>query len=496
MPIVTNALRALAATLALSIAAPLAAWEDHDQLTALALADEAWASRTVAAETLEAFLEAEKAGLAELLAATELRARKELDFYRPLPDGLALRGGESGSELRAAFLRSIRVNPKIPLALFVQVPAYATHTRPDLPLSAVDLYESRIPNGPFEALGIGEKVALREVIAAASDEPDYGMDIGLYAENGTEAGKVYGFGRQPFGNPALTYGSQAPFHMAFAREDPLIKAFAPFTRESLLAYRVMVYEALARYALGKNHPYWGWRFAGWAIHYIEDLSQPYHASLLPGLGTFRILALNVFGSAKDKQDALVFLSNRHIVIEDYLYGAMAAFEGPGSPGAAASPVYDALRGSGSYAGPRMPEWRDAYEYDVIARRAYERGGALDGMLAVSFPKKYVSDPSYDYGARNFGATREYDPFARLRADDSSAARKLESLSAELFADLGGSVRSFAAFVRGGVATVPPRKPAFDFRGPLYALVAALVVAALAISAIALSRLKRRKGEKR
>ena len=43
---------------AFSAPSSLSAWEDHDQLTALALADEAFASATVTAEPLEVFLEA------------------------------------------------------------------------------------------------------------------------------------------------------------------------------------------------------------------------------------------------------------------------------------------------------------------------------------------------------------------------------------------------------------------------------------------------------
>ena len=157
----------------------LHAWEDHDHLTALALADEAFASGTVPAESLEVFLAAEKAGLAPLLATLEVRAQKELSNYLPLPANLAFSGSDSGPELRAAFLRALRVNPNMPLPLFVQTSAWDAKTRPPLPLAAVDLYQSRIPKPPFEKLAAGEKVTIREVLSTASDEPDYGMDIGL-----------------------------------------------------------------------------------------------------------------------------------------------------------------------------------------------------------------------------------------------------------------------------------------------------------------------------
>lgn len=65
------------------------------------------------------------------------------------------------------------------------------------------------------------------MIASANDEPDFGMDIGLFADNGTDFGQRYGFGQQPFGNPNLDYGSQAPFHMGFYHLDWLTRTAQP-----------------------------------------------------------------------------------------------------------------------------------------------------------------------------------------------------------------------------------------------------------------------------
>ena len=399
---------------------PLSAWEDHDQRTALALADEAFASATVTAEPLEVFLEAEKEGLATLFATVETRANKELSYYLPLPASLAFSGTGNGPDLRAAFLRVLRVNPNTPIPLFVQTPAWVAKTKPSLPLSAVDLYKSRIPNPPFEKVLPGERVTIREVLASASDEPDYGMDIGLYEDTGTEVGKIYGLGKQPFGNPALSYGSQASIHMAFPREDPIIKVAAAFSQKSLLPYRVMLYEALSRFAFSRGRDYWGWRFAGWALHYLGDMTQPYHSSMLPNLTTTQVLLLNM-GRAEDKAKALVLLSNHHVLLEDYFYGAMSEYAGPSATGTAGvSPIYAALRGASAFAKRGLPPWRRGYEQDVLAKRAYDRAGDLDHLLSAIFPAKYVSDPTYEYGLQNVGATREYDPYNRLRAENPAA----------------------------------------------------------------------------
>ena len=71
----------------------------------------------------------------------------------------------------------------------------------------------------LRTLAAGDPVTIAEVIASASDEPDFGMDVGLYEDNGTAFGAVYGFGETPFGNDNLDYGSQAPFHMGFSHLD-------------------------------------------------------------------------------------------------------------------------------------------------------------------------------------------------------------------------------------------------------------------------------------
>ncbi len=55
----------------------------------------------------------------------------------------------------------------------------------------------------YAELKPGEAVPVIDVVATASDEPDHGFDIGLWEDSGTPYGRLYGFGKQPFGaNPA------------------------------------------------------------------------------------------------------------------------------------------------------------------------------------------------------------------------------------------------------------------------------------------------------
>ena len=111
------------------------------------------------------------------------------------------------------------------------------------------------------------------MLSSASDEPDYGLDIGLWENNDTKFGKEYGYGKQPFGNPKLDYGTQAPFHMGFYHESGIIYDAARVSKK-LSRNKESPVPFLAKLAFQTGHPYWGYRFAGWGLHYLQDLTMP------------------------------------------------------------------------------------------------------------------------------------------------------------------------------------------------------------------------------
>jgi hypothetical protein len=52
--------------------------------------------------------------------------------------------------------------------------------------------------------------------------------------------------------------------------------------KGIAPYRAGLYAQLAAGALRTGHPYWGYRFLAWSIHYIQDVTQPWHTIFLPG----------------------------------------------------------------------------------------------------------------------------------------------------------------------------------------------------------------------
>lgn len=155
----------------------------------------------------------------------------------------------------------------------------------------------------------GQRLSAREVLAVFSDEPDWGMDQDLFSI------QEYGYGPAPLGF-SKGGSSQAPFHMAFFHEGPVLKVIVRRLVTSFLEERVRIFFALARLAFAKKHDYWGWRFTAWAMHYLQDLTQPYHARALPAPVVPAVI--RSFIKPGFRRVALLnrdYLRNRHLVFE-------------------------------------------------------------------------------------------------------------------------------------------------------------------------------------
>ena len=246
------------------------------------------------------------------------------------------------------------------------------------------------PAARYWALAPGEPVSIAEVIASANDEPDFGMDIGLFADNGTDFGQRYGFGIQPFGNPNLEYSSQAPFHMGFYHLDWLTRTAQPSLLRTYPLWRIALFGELAELAFNTGHDYWGWRFLGWGLHYVGDLTQPYHAIPLPGVDTVDALWSVVLGKTGE---LVQLVSNRHGVIESYQYQQLTR-------------ALDARQ----WSVPLLKAISDqpdttAVEYEsfVIALTAdsVEAAAELDAAIERNVPARFVSDPTFEWTGSGF-----------------------------------------------------------------------------------------------
>ena len=390
----------LAALLILSLLpTPARAWGNHSPMCYRAferMPDVAQAA-PVKAEPLVDFLRAQEAAIARTLEAQEAWAREHLKQHATRPEALRFvpDPGRSDADRRAAFLRALRLAPQVRLALYLQLaPRDGEPVRPLLDPAVVSAAPpSKGGTQRFVAIEPGEAVSPLAVLASACDEPDYGHDLNLFDDNPGNPG--YGFGKQPFGNPAVAIGSQAPFHMGFFHQGAIFNTLAPSFARTFTELRVQQYSGLAVLAWQTGHAYWGWRFAGLALHHVQDLTQPYHASAAPGASLGHMMWVNLkaqLGAPADRQGLVVLQGNRHFVLEQFqtrwiVENARQRRDGP---------LEAALR-DGARDG-RYPPWSPAYVREVVAAEAYAAGPATDAAVVVGAPAKFVSDPNFDFAA--------------------------------------------------------------------------------------------------
>ncbi len=415
------------------------AWGNHTPMCyrAFERMPEVATAAAVKAEPLADFLRDQEAAIARTLDAQEAWARERLKGHAPRPDALRFvpDAARSDADRRAAFLRALRLSPHTKLMLYLQVdPREPDTSRAPLDVSQV----SAVPNSKgatqrFVSLQPGDTVAPLAVLASACDEPDYGHDLNLFDDNpGAPANPGYGFGKQPFGNPAVAIGSQAPFHMGFFHQGAIFNTLAPSFARTFTELRVQQYGGLAVLAWQTGHAYWGWRFAGLALHHVEDLTQPYHASAAPGATLGHMMWVNLkaqLGAPADRQGLVVLQSNRHFVLEQFqtrwiIDAARQKRDGP---------LEQALRELARDA--RYPPWSPAYVRDVVAAEAFAAGPATDAAVIVGAPAKFVTDPTFDFAAN------EATLGAELARDMQGQRDGLQRQVAELLGHFGAHSRN-------------------------------------------------------
>lgn len=202
------------------------------------------------------------------------------------------------------FRSSLRMNPRF---TFSYVRCLNRHEiAPSLPHNPS---RSGPPASSYRTVAENDHITVLDILATHSDEPDWGMDQNLFCVDD------YGFGNPPFGTREGK-SSQAAFHMAFFHEPWLLRLLAPTTRVSFLPDRFRLCCDLARVAQSYQIHYWMWRFRAWALHYLQDLTQPYHARALP-FSLIRLLKawFTTLSREQFSRRYKIYLMNRHSLFE-------------------------------------------------------------------------------------------------------------------------------------------------------------------------------------
>ncbi len=372
-----------------------AAWSEHPLLVKPALANHpVWRYATaVEAVTLKDFLIRTESELANFLGRQEAWSVTNLPNYKPCPEALMFRATGNPDDILERFYSAIRINPHVKVPLYLHlIPGQESFNRDPADPAAITTLANpgAMLSSRYVWVRAGEMLDPFEVLCTANDEPDYGFDLGLFEDNGTAYGKRYGFGIQPFGNPNLEYSSQAPFHMGFFHEAGILYKFGPFLRETYIDYRIFLYKALSEFAFQQGQPYWGWRFMGWGMHYMGDVSMPYHMKPLPGVSTTRMMWINlksILGASRARDNAVQIVSNRHTVFEEFqLQVLRKAYQDSEN----SHPFLLALRDSAG---------NGAFSYDFLINTAALQSASaareIDRILKKNVPVRMVSDPKIE-----------------------------------------------------------------------------------------------------
>ena len=332
---------------------------------------------SVSVEPLDSFLSHQSTEVSLLFSnyANWVRKNKGTSRFKEIPF-------DSKNPTALAFLRSARLDPH---TQFYQVnrlmPNQTTHSRL-IDYGLLSPYEKKEKNFVFLFEDVsGRSVSARSILRTFSDEPDWWFDGELWdvAE--------YGYGKMPYGQKNGSTG--APFHMLFRHENWIVRTFVPELTEGMTDERTELMARLSQLAFKTHHPYWGYRFAAWAIHYIQDLSQPYHSSAIPSADTFYYLRF-VFSLHKEKfkADATQLVANRHYLYEDFVKVILQ--DSYLSETKVPQELVLALAKDFAFRGESIQEL-----ISLLSLRSFNQARSLDRAITAAYGQKMTEDPSYD-----------------------------------------------------------------------------------------------------
>lgn len=161
----------------------------------------------------------------------------------------------------------------------------------------------------------GDKVSALDILSHYSDEPDWGMDRELF-----EPDQYPDLWKKEFSMMGGKKGktSQAFRHMYFP-EFNLLYPLATFKLPKLFSsmgeapVRAAILLDFARKARVAGDLYWALRFTANALHFLEDLAQPFHTSQVPAK-VFMVMPL--FGP-KDEEGSLGYVKEVTNIVAYY-----------------------------------------------------------------------------------------------------------------------------------------------------------------------------------
>ncbi|MGE4233408.1 MAG: hypothetical protein AB7F43_08780 [Bacteriovoracia bacterium] len=157
----------------------------------------------------------------------------------------------------------------------------------------------------------GEGIASAfDVLMYSSQEPDEGMDQELWLAD---------YQKYMGGKTGLS--SQGIRHMYFPEftwKMPFATFHYPFEKMGFAPERAQLYFNLAVQAKNTGHKFWAYRFLGMGLHYVQDMTQPYHASQFGSIWLLPVKTLVFSGFDAFVGETKRIVSNFHLAFEEYV----------------------------------------------------------------------------------------------------------------------------------------------------------------------------------
>jgi hypothetical protein len=179
---------------------------------------------------------------------------------------------------------------------------------------------------------------------------------------------------------------------------------------------------------------------GWGIHYLADLSQPYHTAALPGYSTLEMLwvnLLNMVGFPGPQADAVQLASNRHVALETF-EGILLADVIRNND--IQDPTLAALLKSRT-----IPTWSDDVPRNSLSAAAHDLTTKLNNAIVKYMPAYYVTNPSVELG----DIPQRYEIVDMIAANHGpDGVTEMDEIQAEAFSAFATYGRSFVLAILG------------------------------------------------
>ncbi len=283
-----------------------------------------------------------------------------------------------------------------------------------------------------QGIDIHTSLPLIEWIEAFNDEPDWGMDDDLFGGNDPRYKEI------PFGTLGKT-SSRAPFHCYYGNEKWITYLGKSTLKESMAPLRFILFYQLAKYSFARGENFWGARFLGNAIHYLQDITTPYHSSAVP-YATWA--SYFQYFRSKNKSEFIrqktQITSNKHALYEKLAGVLVQTFIH------SQLPLNSFLDEAVSFCNAKVVKKnRKALEtnpipfFKGISKRAYKSSLKVDPMIDTIFPQELVANPDSDLDQdQNFSIFNYYSQeflISYLKGDemDSDKTELLDLIRTDL-----------------------------------------------------------------